>query len=81
MDEKEILSKIIEEDGSCCWANKHICEQCPLSKLKKKSDDTYFSCIEATGSTGISEEEQDLRYKEIATRILLDMSIEEYILK
>lgn len=80
MTEEEILEKIIEEEGNCCWANKSICEQCPLSKLKKRPDGTYYSCAESVKISGETEEDADARYKEIATRILLEKSIEEYIL-
>lgn len=75
-----ILNKIIENDGSCTkWADKAICEACPLSKLKKKADGTYFSCIEAIGAEDMSESKADARYKEIASRLLLDHAIEEIL--
>ena len=80
MKEKDILEKIIKEDGSCCWAKPEICEQCPLSRLKQRADGTYYSCIEAVRIDGETEEDADARYKEIASRILTDMSIEEYLL-
>ena len=80
MTEKEILQKIIEQDGSCCWAKPEICEQCPLSKLKQRPDGTYHSCVEAVRIDGVTEEDADLRYKEIASRILTDISVEEYLL-
>lgn len=75
-----ILNKIIENEGSCTqWASKAVCEQCPLSKLKKKSDGTYFSCVEAIGIDNMTEEEADAKYKEVASRILLDETIEEIL--
>lgn len=80
MDEKQILEKIIDEEGSCCWATPKICEQCPLSKLKQRPDGTYLSCAEAIKIDGDTEKDADARYKEIACRVLTDMSIEEYIL-
>lgn len=73
-----ILSKIIENEGSCTsWANKDICKLCPLSMLKKKEDGTYLSCIEALGAQNMSEEEADARYKEVASRLLLDEEVDE----
>ena len=81
MKEKDILQKIIDEEGNCCWAKPDICEQCPLSKLKKRDDGSYYSCVEAVRAEDIeTEEDMDARYKEIATRILLDMSVEEFLL-
>lgn len=80
MDKKDILQKIIDENGNCCWSNPSICEQCPLSKLKKRPDGTYASCVEAVKIDGHTEEEADQRYKEIATRLLLDLNVEEFLL-
>lgn len=75
-----ILNRIIESDGSCTqWANKDVCKQCPLSKLRKKEDGTYLSCIEALGAQDMTEEEADARYKEVASRILLDEAIDEIL--
>lgn len=75
-----ILHKIIESDGSCTlWATSEICKQCPLSRLRKKEDGTYLSCIEALGAQDMTEEEADARYKEVASRILLDEAIEEIL--
>lgn len=75
-----ILNKIIEEDGSCTqWASPAICAQCPLSKLKQKPDGTYLSCVEALGVDEMTEEEADARYKEVASRILLDEAIDDIL--
>lgn len=45
--------------------------------LKKKEDGTYLSCIEALGAQNMSEEEADARYKEVASRLLLDEEVDE----
>lgn len=75
-----ILSKIIEEEGSCTgWANPTVCAACPLSRLKQKPDGSYLSCIEALGVQDMTEEEADARYKEVATRLLLDEAIEDIL--
>lgn len=75
-----ILKKIIEADGSCTlWAKPSICKQCPLSKLKRKEDGRYLSCIEALAVHDMTEEEADARYKEVAARLLLDEAIEEIL--
>jgi hypothetical protein len=75
-----ILHKIIENDGSCThWANSEVCERCPLSKLRKKEDGTYLSCVEALGIQDMTEEEADARYKEVATRLLLDETIDQIL--
>lgn len=72
-----ILNKIIQSDGSCTqWASIDVCKQCPMSKLRKKEDGTYLSCIEALGAQDMTEEEADARYKEVASRILLDEEID-----
>lgn len=75
-----ILNKIIEEDGSCTlWASPAICAQCPLSKLKQKADGTFLSCVESLGVDNMTEEEADARYKEVASRILLDEAIDDLL--
>ena len=75
-----ILNKIIESNGSCTqWASKSVCEKCPLSKLKQKPDGTWLSCIEALGAQDMTEEQADARYKEVASRILLDEALEEIL--
>ena len=74
------LIKIIENDGSCTnWASPTVCKQCPLSKLRKKEDGTYLSCVEALNIKDMSEEEADARYKEVASRILLDEAIDKIL--
>jgi hypothetical protein len=80
MEPMSILAKIIENDGSCTmWANETICSRCPLSKLKKKPNGTYYSCVEALGIQEMSEEEADAKYKEVASRILLDEAIDDLL--
>ncbi len=75
-----ILNKIIESEGSCTqWATSAICKQCPLSKLRKKADGTYLSCVEALGVEDMTEEQADAKYKEVASRILLDETIDEIL--
>jgi hypothetical protein len=75
-----ILHKIVENDGSCThWAGPEVCKQCPLSKLRKKPDGTYLSCVEALGVEDMTEEEADSRYKEVASRLLLDEAIDEIL--
>lgn len=75
-----ILNKIIENEGSCTqWAGPAVCRQCPMSKLRKKEDGTYLSCVEALGIENMTEEEADARYKEVAERILLDEAIDKIL--
>lgn len=75
-----ILNKIILAEGSCTqWASPSVCMQCPLSKLRKKPNGTYLSCIEALGVQDMTEEEADAKYKEVAARILLDEAIDEIL--
>ena len=79
MNRNEILQKIIDEEGNCCWSNKRICALCPLSKLKKRPDGNYYSCADAVGVNNMTEEESDARYKEIAKRLLVDEAIDELL--
>lgn len=73
----DILNKIVENDGSCTqWASPSVCKQCPLSKLRQKEDGTYLSCVEALGIENMTEEEADARYKEVASRIILDEAVD-----
>lgn len=75
-----ILKKIIDSEGSCTqWAGPAVCKVCPLSKLRKKEDGTYLSCVEALGVENMTEEEADAKYKEVASRILLDEAIDEIL--
>ena len=81
-DERQILENIVENDGSCTqWANKQICEQCPMSRLKKRSNGSYYSCFEAICVTELSEEDADARYDRAAVRLLMDISIEDMLIK
>lgn len=82
MDKNEILQRIINEEGNCSWANKKICAQCPLSRLVKRPDGNYYSCVEAVNAANLNtEEEIDARYKEIATRLLMDEAVDELLAK
>lgn len=75
-----ILKKIVEAEGSCTqWASPAVCKECPLSKLKQKPDGNYYSCVEALNIDNMTEEEADARYKEVATRLLLDEAIDEIL--
>ena len=80
MDNMDILKKIVESEGSCTlWAKPSICKQCPLSKLKKKADGSYLSCVEALGVQDLTEEQADAKYKEVASRILIDKAIDDLL--
>ncbi len=75
-----ILKQIIEAEGSCTqWASPSVCKQCPLSKLRQKSNGTNLSCIEALGVQDMTEEQADAKYKEVASRLLLDEAIDEIL--
>jgi len=79
MDEISILERIIDEEGSCCWAIPSICRKCPLGRLVRYESGNYMSCIEAINIDGLSEEEADVKYKEAATRKLADLLISKII--
>ena len=87
MDEKDILQKIIDKDGSCDWIEKHpsgshyICSQCPMSKLVKRvNSNDYLGCWDALRiSIDDTESEVDDKYKEQATRMLFDLISDEIL--
>ena len=86
LSKKEILQKIIDEDGSCEWISEEykdqdVCRLCPLNVLKKKDELNFFCCYEAVNGTArLSEEEEYRRYKKMAIQLLIDMVITEEIL-
>ncbi len=87
LSKKEILQKIIDEEGSCEWIFKEykdqdVCRNCPFNTLKKKDQYNFFCCYEAVNGTvrPINEEEADERYKETAIQLLVDMVVNEEIL-
>jgi hypothetical protein len=80
MDSMDILKKIVDSEGSCTlWAKPSICKSCPLSKLKKKSNGSFLSCVEALGVEDLSEEQADAKYKEVASRILIDKAVDDLL--
>ena len=79
MDGMKILERIVEEDGSCCWATPSVCKRCPMGSLTRSDNGSFMSCVEALNIDGLSEEEADLRYKEAATRKLADIALDQLI--
>jgi hypothetical protein len=75
MDGSAILERIIEEEGSCCWAKPSVCASCPLGRLVRNDTGTFMSCVEALNIDGLSEQEADAKYKEAAISKLADISI------
>ena len=47
----------------------------------KRPDGNYYSCVEAVGAIDLTEEQADAKYKEIATRLLMDEAIDELLIK
>ena len=74
-----ILERIIAEEGSCCWATPSICVSCPLGTLVRSDDGGFMSCVEALNIDGLSEEEADARYKEVAINKLTDIALDNII--
>jgi hypothetical protein len=79
MNKKQILEKIIKEDGNCTWSNPSICKNCPLGQLKLNEKNEYMNCIEAVGVDGLSEEEADIKYLDAAQKALLSLEIHEIL--
>ena len=86
ISKKEILKKIIKENGSCMWildeySGQDICHLCPFNTLKKKDKFNFFCCYEAVNGTAHpTETEADKKYKDTAIQLLVDMVVEEEIL-
>ena len=79
--EKEILEQIIADEGTC-MLDLECCLTCPLAKLKKKSDGTYYSCWESLvpdpiATTGIQAAPL---YKKAAEEILSQIAVEKVFL-
>lgn len=80
MDGLTILQRIVDEDGSCCWANPSVCRACPLGRLAKQDGrDGFMSCVDALNIDGLSEKEADARYKEAAMRKIADLTLDSII--
>jgi len=50
-----------------------------MSRLKQRIDGNWLSCADAVGVNNMSEEESDVRYKEIAIRLLLNEAIDDLL--
>ena len=80
MDGHNILKKIIEENGHCgAWVTTAVCAACPMSRLVMRNKSSYLSCIEALGANEMSEEDADQKYKEVASRLLLEEAIDDLL--
>lgn len=79
MNEIDILKRIVAENGSCCWSRASVCSNCPISKLKIKSDGNYMSCVESLGIQELPEEAADAKYLEVATKMLLAEAIDDLL--
>lgn len=76
----DILKKIVDSEGSCTkWAKPSICLKCPLSKLRKKPNGDWLSCIESLRVEELTEVEADAKYKEVASRILIDEAVDDLL--
>ena len=87
MKRKDILQKIVDENGSCEWTfleypGQDICRMCPFIKLKQKDKHGFFCCYEAINGENhpLSEEEIDAKYKAMAMKLLMDVLFEEMLL-
>jgi len=82
MNERDILERIVVENGNCsAFADGETCLKCPMSRLKKQHNGSYYGCVEALGIDKLPIQEHDAIYKEKAERLLLDMSIEDMLTK
>ena len=81
MDAKQILEKIIENDGSCEWTmtlRENICEQCPFSRDKNGK---LISCVDHIVGNQITNSEKQINklYKQAAEQRLTDLLMEEML--
>lgn len=80
MEEKEILERIVAENGNCsAFADSNTCKICPMSRLKLRPGGGYYSCIEALNAHNIPLAEQDAVYKAQAERMLTELAIDEML--
>ena len=85
MHEKDILNKIIENDGECDWilqddhylVESFICSSCPLSRLEKRPDGSYMSCYGSLIKSPADEDNMNEIYTKAAANKLMDLQIEE----
>jgi hypothetical protein len=87
MNQKDILRKIIAENGSCEWVMEvvemYACDVCPLGKMATRDDGGPVSCIEAvySGLDKSTSYATDADYLRAAQRKLLELDAEEILLQ
>ena len=81
MNVAQILERIIQEEGSCTWANGEVCKSCPLGRLARDRDGGFMSCVEFLAIDGLNEAEADARYKKAAQEKLANLTIDELLEK
>lgn len=91
MNDIEILEKMIENGGDCksFAVDESVCANCPMSKLKKRPDGSYYSCLDALGVSDIINsdsimtsniyDEINQKYLDEAKKILSDIKIQEML--
>lgn len=86
MKKKEILQKIIAEEGDCGWVVGpyrclNVCQFCPLGRLRVKKNGDYYSCLDAVlgekESNDLSHKEINALYKQEAENVLAQIIIDE----
>jgi hypothetical protein len=75
-DPKDILKKIINNEGNCDWTTPAICSACPMSRLKKSPNGSYLGCLEAVGAASLPNEEANKKYQDKALEMLIEAEIE-----
>jgi hypothetical protein len=88
--EKEILLKIIENNGRCDWileikqvAGCSICNNCPLSKLAKDSQGKYKTCYSSivgdNANFAYTQDADAVKYLKAAEELLMNKLLEEQL--
>lgn len=79
MNNRDILQKIVDSEGSCDWSDPETCAKCPMSRLKFKDDGNPLSCVDALNIENVKIEDRDKVYKEAAEMVLANLAIEDII--
>ena len=79
---RQLLQSIIDNDGECIdMAITLDCKDCPISKMANRSDGSRLSCVSVVQATDSSTSSLNAKYKNLAEKLLIDLEIEEILLR
>ena len=86
MKRKEVLRKIVAEEGSCEWVFEsfrgcNVCAFCPFSQMAQRKNGEYMGCYDAIcgDQQNLSQKQIDKMYLSAAQNLLLKIAIEESV--